>query len=281
MCEEKDPVIHPSAFIAPGAFVRGNVTLKENVNIWHNTVLHGDPGSIVVGRNTSIQEVSVVHVSKGGRVEIGENVNIGHGCIIHGCTIEDCVTVGMGAIIMDGAHIGSGSFIGAGSLITSNKEIPPNSLVMGSPARIVGETTEEQRAMTTNGILYYLEEMEKEKRRLFPVHNSIGHDQNLFSTRKEKGMIKIFAKSLVKEECVDKYIELTKELVEKSRAEEGNIFYSINRSIKNDRIFAFMECWKDQAALDFHNATPHFTGIVPQLRELCEESYGAELFNEI
>ena len=94
-------------------------------------------------------------------------------------------------------------------------------------------------------------------------------------------MIKIFAKSLVKEECVDKYIELTKELVEKSRAEEGNVFYSINRSMKNDRIFAFIECWKDQDALDVHNATPHFTGIVPQLRGMCEESYGAEFFVEI
>ena len=94
-------------------------------------------------------------------------------------------------------------------------------------------------------------------------------------------MIKIFAKSLVKEECIEKYIELTKELVEKSRAEEGNVFYSINRSVKNDRIFAFIECWKDQAAIDFHNATPHFTGIVPQLHSLCEESYGAELFYEL
>lgn len=94
-------------------------------------------------------------------------------------------------------------------------------------------------------------------------------------------MIKIFAKMLVKEECIDKFIELTKELVEKSRAEEGNVFYSINRSVNDDRTFAFIECWKDQAAIDIHNATPHFTGIVPQLGELCEKAYGAELFYEL
>ncbi len=94
-------------------------------------------------------------------------------------------------------------------------------------------------------------------------------------------MIKIFSKMLVKEECVDKFIELTKNLVEKSRAEEGNVFYSINRSVNEDRVFAFIECWKDQAAIDFHNATPHFTGTVPQLRNLCEKSFGAEFFYEL
>ena len=94
-------------------------------------------------------------------------------------------------------------------------------------------------------------------------------------------MIKIFAKMLVKEECIDKFIELAKELVEKSRAEEGNVFYSINQSVENNCIFAFIECWKDQAAIDFHNATPHFTGTVPQLRNLCEKSFGAEFFYEL
>lgn len=99
--------------------------------------------------------------------------------------------------------------------------------------------------------------------------------------RKERDMIKIFAKMQVKEECIDKFIELTKELVEKSRAEEGNVFYSINQSVDNKCVFAFIECWKDQAAIDIHNATPHFTGIVPQLGSLCEKSFGAELFNEL
>ena len=112
-------------------------------------------------------------------------------------------------------------------------------------------------------------------------HLQPGAEKHRSKERKEPGMIKIFAKMLVKEECIDKFIELAKELVEKSRAEEGNVFYSINQSVENNCIFAFIECWKDQAAIDFHNATPHFTGIVPQLGSLCEKSYGAELFNEL
>lgn len=94
-------------------------------------------------------------------------------------------------------------------------------------------------------------------------------------------MIKIFAKLVIKEECVDKFIGLAKDLVEKSRAEEGNVFYSINRSLEDDRTFAFVECWKDQAAIDFHNATPHFTGTVPQFGDLCEKTFPAELFEEL
>ena len=112
-------------------------------------------------------------------------------------------------------------------------------------------------------------------------HLQPGAEKHRSKERKEPGMIKIFAKMLVKEECIDKFIELAKELVEKSRTEEGNVFYSINQSVENNCIFAFIECWKDQAAIDFHNATPHFTGIVPQLGSLCEKAYGAELFNEL
>ena len=102
----KEPTIHPTAYIAPGAVVRGDVTLQEGANVWHNSVLHGDPCSIIVGKHSSIQELTMVHVGFDNPVVIGDNVNNGHNCIIHGCTIEDCVTVGMGAIIMDGARIG-------------------------------------------------------------------------------------------------------------------------------------------------------------------------------
>ena len=131
----KEPMIHPTAYIAPGAVVRGDVTLQEGANVWHNSVV------------------------------IGDNVNIGHNCIIHGCTIEDCVTVGMGAIIMDGARIGSGSFIGAGAVVTENKIIPPNSVVVGMPAKVIKETTEAQRESTLESCRFYAEEAEMEKAR--------------------------------------------------------------------------------------------------------------------
>ena len=94
-------------------------------------------------------------------------------------------------------------------------------------------------------------------------------------------MIKIVAKMLVKADKVEEFKATAKELVEKSRAEEGNVFYALNVSTTNPRLLAFIECWKDQAAIEFHNGTAHFTGILPKLAELCEEGQPAELFNEV
>lgn len=161
----KEPTIHPTAYIAPGAVVRGDVTLMEGANVWHNSVLHGDPCAITVGKNSSIQELTMVHVGFDNPAVIGDNVNIGHNCIIHGCTIEDCVTIGMGAIIMDGAVIGEGSFVGAGAVVTENKKIPPNSVVVGMPAKVIKETTQAQRESTLESCRFYAEEAEMERER--------------------------------------------------------------------------------------------------------------------
>ncbi len=94
-------------------------------------------------------------------------------------------------------------------------------------------------------------------------------------------MIKIVAKMLVKADQVEEFKAIAKELVEKSRAEEGNIFYSLNVSTTNPRLLAFIECWKDQEAIDIHNATEHFTGILPKLGEMCEEGQPVDLFTEV
>ena len=94
-------------------------------------------------------------------------------------------------------------------------------------------------------------------------------------------MIKIVAKMLVQESSVDIFKSTARELVEKSAAEAGNISYSLNVSTTNPRQFAIIECWKDQAAIDFHNGTPHFTGILPKLAEMCEGEISVELFDEI
>lgn len=94
-------------------------------------------------------------------------------------------------------------------------------------------------------------------------------------------MIKIVAKMLVKADRVEEFKDTAKELVEKSRAEEANIFYSLNVSTSNPRLLAFIECWKDQEAIDIHNATEHFTGILPKLGEMCEEGQPVELFTEV
>ena len=131
------PKIHPTAWVAPGAFVRGDVTIDEQANIWYNAVLRGDQESITVGKATSVQDNCVLHGDAGCNVVVGQYVTVGHGAVLHGCTVEDNCLIGMGSIILDGAVIGQGSVVGAGALITKGTVIPPNSLVLGSPAKVV------------------------------------------------------------------------------------------------------------------------------------------------
>ncbi len=142
--ENKTPDIDGTAFIAENAVVIGDVTLKKDTSVFYNAVLRGDTENISVGEGTNIQDSVVIHASHGLPVTIGKNVTIGHRALVHGCTLEDNILVGMGAIILDGAHIGHDSLIGAGTLIKENTEIPPCSLVVGSPCRIARTLTEEQ-----------------------------------------------------------------------------------------------------------------------------------------
>jgi carbonic anhydrase/acetyltransferase-like protein (isoleucine patch superfamily) len=146
----KKPTVHPTAFVAPGAVVVGDVTLGEESSVWYHTVLRADINSIVVGPKSNIQDGSVVHLADDYGVQIGELVTVGHKAIIHACTIADEVLVGMGAIILDGAEIGARCIIGAGALVTQHKLIPPGSLVLGSPAKVVRQLDlEEQQLIKT------------------------------------------------------------------------------------------------------------------------------------
>ena len=149
------PKIHESCFIAPTADVIGDVTVGENSSIWHRTVLRGDVNKIVVGANTNIQDGSIVHVADDYPTIIGDNVTIGHGAIVHGCTVKDGAFIGMGAIILDGAVIGEGALIGAGALVTEGKEIPPYSLAVGVPARVVRELSQEYIEMAQDRAVKY------------------------------------------------------------------------------------------------------------------------------
>jgi len=115
----------------------GHVTLEEESSVWYNTVLRGDINRIHVGPRSNIQDGSVVHLADDYPVVIGELVTIGHMAMIHACTIDNEVLVGMGAIILDGVEIGARSIIGAGTLITGGTKIPPGSLVLGSPGKVV------------------------------------------------------------------------------------------------------------------------------------------------
>ena len=145
-------------FIAPGAIVLGDVTLGEDVGIWYHATVRGDRAPIVIGERSNIQDNAVVHVDAEHKVIIGKNVTIGHGAIIHGCEIGDNTLIGMGAIIMNGARIGKNCIVGAGALVTQNAQIPDNSLVLGNPAKIRREVTEEEIASNLRNAECYVEE---------------------------------------------------------------------------------------------------------------------------
>lgn len=131
------PQIHDSAFIASSADLIGRVTIGDEASIWYQTTLRGDINDIVIGPRSNVQDNTCVHLADDYGVYVGELVTIGHSAIIHACTIKDEVLIGMGACIMDGAVIGERSIIGARALVTGGTVIPPGSLVLGSPGKVV------------------------------------------------------------------------------------------------------------------------------------------------
>lgn len=143
--------------IYDGAKVVGDVTLSKESSVWYNAVVRADMEPVTIGKRSNVQDNSVVHVSKDYPVKIGENVSIGHGAIIHGCTIDDNVLIGMGAIVLNGAHISKNCLVGAGALVTENKEFPEGSLIIGSPAKAVRQLSEEEIKSITENADEYVE----------------------------------------------------------------------------------------------------------------------------
>ena len=142
-------------FIAPTATVIGNVQIAPGSSIWFGAVLRSDMALIQIGRNTSVQDNAIIHVSEGVETIIGDQVTIGHGAIVHGAQVGDTVLIGIGAIVLDGATIGTGSIIGAGAVVTEGIEIPDRSLVLGVPGKVVRQVTVEQlRSIEANAKSY-------------------------------------------------------------------------------------------------------------------------------
>ena len=137
--------IDKSVFIAEGAKVIGDVSIKAGSSVWFNAVIRADSSEIEIGTNSNVQDNVVIHTSKNSKVTIGDNVTIGHGAIVHGCSIGNNVLIGMGSIILDNAIISDNCIIGAGTLITQNKVIPPGSVVFGNPFKIARQITEEEK----------------------------------------------------------------------------------------------------------------------------------------
>ena len=117
--------IHPTAFIAPGAVVLGDVTLGPRASVWYTAVLRGDSAPIVVGEASNVQDGTVIHVDAGVPATVGARVGIGHRVVVHGCTIEDECLIGMGSVLLHGAHIGTGSVVGAGAAVPEGLRSPP------------------------------------------------------------------------------------------------------------------------------------------------------------
>lgn len=151
------PIYDGSNFIADSADVIGDVTLAKNASIWFNATVRGDVNWIRIGEGSNVQDNAVVHVTHGtAPTLIGNHVTIGHSAVVHGCTIEDGALIGIGAVVLDHAVIGEGSLIGARSLVTSRTKIPPRSLVMGSPAKVVRELTDDEVAEVRQFALNYV-----------------------------------------------------------------------------------------------------------------------------
>lgn len=131
------PQIHENVYIAEGAQVIGDVRIDEYASIWYNAVARGDVDYVSIGKYSNVQDLVCLHVAKGFPCIIGDYVTIGHSAVVHGCVIEDHVLIGMGAKVLTGAHIGRGSVVAAGAVVLENQVVPPNSLVVGLPARIV------------------------------------------------------------------------------------------------------------------------------------------------
>ncbi len=155
------PKCDPDTWVAPDANVIGQVVMEAASSVWFGTTIRADHEEIRIGRGSNVQENCVFHMDLGFPLTIGENCTIGHKVMLHGCTIGDNSLIGMGATVLNGAKIGKNCLIGAGALITENKVIPDNSLVMGSPGKVVRELDEKAQQMLTASALHYQDSMRR------------------------------------------------------------------------------------------------------------------------
>ncbi|MEO7539540.1 MAG: gamma carbonic anhydrase family protein [Pyrinomonadaceae bacterium] len=152
------PTIDPAAFIADTALVIGDVEVGEDASVWFGSVIRGDVNYIRIGARTNIQDATVIHVSsKTNSTILEDEITVGHRVTLHGCYIESRCLIGIGAILLDGVRVGRNSIIAAGSLLTPSTIIPPNSMVMGSPARVKRQLTHDELAYLDKSWRNYVE----------------------------------------------------------------------------------------------------------------------------
>lgn len=153
----KSPSIHDSVFVAPGAYLIGDVQIGKDSTVWFNAVLRADDGPIMVGERCSIQDNTTIHLYEGFPVIIEDDVTVGHNVILHGCKIGRNCIIGMGSTILDNVEVGEECIIGANTLLAGGIKIPPRSLVLGSPGKVVRELNEKDLQMLQMSSAHYVQ----------------------------------------------------------------------------------------------------------------------------
>ncbi len=157
-----DPCFHPdkidaTAFIAAGVIIRGDVNVGADSSVWFGAVIRGDTETVRIGSRTNVQDGSVIHSDPGFPCQIGDDVTIGHGAIVHGAEVGDGALIGIRAVVLNGARIAAGSIVAAGALVTEGAVIPPDSLVMGVPAKVVRKLSDADHRRSRNAAQHYVQ----------------------------------------------------------------------------------------------------------------------------
>tara|TARA_B100000686_G_scaffold31363_1_gene32404 strand:- start:22910 stop:23434 length:525 start_codon:yes stop_codon:yes gene_type:complete len=155
------PQVEKDVYVAPSADVIGSVSLGSRSSVWFGAVLRGDNDQISIGARSNIQDNTVIHVDAGVPVTIGDDVSIGHSVVIHGCTIRNKALIGNGAVVLDFAEIGESSLVGANALVTERKRFPARSLILGSPAKVIRELTDEEVEQLSRNVESYLKKAQR------------------------------------------------------------------------------------------------------------------------
>src|SRR5919107_5702226 len=163
------PTLHRTAFIASTAAVMGDVTLGEEVSVWYGAVLRGDMAPIVIGAQTNIQDGTIVHVDAGVPCTVGQRVAVGHRVILHGCTVGDDCLIAMGSVLLNRVTIGSGSVVAAGAVVPEGMQVPPRSLVMGVPGRIVRQVDAALAERIASTWRHYVKEARAHRDGRYPI----------------------------------------------------------------------------------------------------------------
>lgn len=156
-------------FVADNATVIGSVILEENVSIWFNAVVRGDIETIHIGANSNVQDSAVLHTDPGTPLNIAENVTIGHQAMLHGCTVGSGSLIGINAVLLNNCVIGKNCLIGAHALVAEGKIVPDNSLVVGTPGRVIRQLTDTEIAAMHDNTIHYVEQMMHYKEQLIPI----------------------------------------------------------------------------------------------------------------